>query len=137
MKTGLTQDKRVFNNKQITDHFAIIPTSTAPKGLDANEQKIYNLIVKRFIAVFYPPAEWDVTTRITKINDHNFKTEGKILVIPSWLSIYGRDNNPENSIPALNGEEQAKYLDSELISDQTNPPPLHGSNIIVCYGGSR
>lgn len=118
-------DKRVFNNKQITDHFAIIPTSTAPKGLDANEQKIYNLIVKRFIAVFYPPAEWDVTTRITKVNDHNFKTEGKILVIPSWLSIYGRDNNPENSIPALNGEEQAKYLDSELISDQTNPPPRY------------
>jgi len=118
-------DKKVFNNKQISDHFAIIPTSNYPKGLDANEQKIYNLIQKRFIAVFYPPAEWDITTRNTQIGDHSFKTEGKILVLPSWLSIYGKDDSPENSLPALVEGEDASFLDAELISDQTNPPPRY------------
>ena len=58
------KNKKIFNNKQISDHFAIIPTNTPPRSLDANELKIYNLILKRFISVFYPPAQWDVTTRI-------------------------------------------------------------------------
>ena len=60
-------DKKVFNNKQISDHFAIIPTTSSPTKLDANEWKIYNLILKRFIAVFYPPADWDITTRTTEV----------------------------------------------------------------------
>ncbi|HAF58557.1 MAG TPA: DNA topoisomerase III [Opitutae bacterium] len=118
-------DKRIFNNKQISDHFAIIPTTTSPSKLDANESKIYNLILKRFIAVFYPPAEWDITTRITMVSNHSFKTEGKVLVAPSWLSIYGKDQGGEDSLPALSEENESKFLDSELISDETNPPPRY------------
>ena len=118
-------DKRVFNNKQISDHFAIIPTSTSPSKLDANEWKIYNLILKRFIAVFYPAAEWDITTRITEASGHLFKTEGKVLVQPSWLSIYGKDHGGDDTLPALANENEAKFLDTELISDQTKPPPRY------------
>ena len=99
------KDKRVFNDKQISDHFAIIPTSNSPQKLDAMELKIYNLILKRFIAVFYPPAEWDITTRITEVSDHSFKTEGKVLVDPSWLSIYGKDQGGEDTLPALSPEQ--------------------------------
>ncbi|MDA7822937.1 DNA topoisomerase 3 [Opitutales bacterium] len=118
------KDKRVFNNKQISDHFAIIPTNNSPKNLDANELKIYNLILKRFIAVFYPPAEWDVTTRHTQVNDHKFKTEGRVLVEPSWLSIYGKGQGGEDTLPAMSTEDQEKsnFLDCDLIEDQTKPP---------------
>ena len=118
-------DKKVFNNKQISDHFAIIPTNTPPKGLDANELKIYNLVLKRFIAVFYPAAEWDVTTRITQVNQHQFKTEGRVLVEPSWLSIYGKEQNGQDTLPAMSTADQSKskFLDCELIEDLTNPPP--------------
>ena len=94
-------NKRIFNNKQISDHFAIIPTNTPPGGLDANELKIYNLILKRFISAFYPPAQWDVTVRTSTLGGHAFKTEGRVLVEPSWLSIYGKDNQPEITSAAL------------------------------------
>ncbi len=118
-------DKKIFNNKQISDHFAIIPTTTTPSKLDTSEWKIYNLIIKRFIAVFYPPAEWDITTRITDVSDHSFKTEGKVLIEPSWLSIYGKDHMGEDTLPALSDENVSKFLDAELISDQTKPPPRY------------
>ena len=118
-------DKKVFNNKQISDHFAIIPTTSSPTKLDANEWKIYNLILKRFIAVFYPPAEWDVTTRLTEASGHSFKTEGKVLVEPSWLSIYGKDQGGEDTLPPLGSDQESKYLDSELIKDETKPPPRY------------
>jgi DNA topoisomerase-3 len=118
-------DKKIFNNKQISDHFAIIPTPTSPSSLDANEWKIYNLILKRFLAVFYPPAEWDITTRTTDVYNHSFKTEGKVLVDPSWLSIYGKDQAGEDTLPALGGDQDSKLLDTELIVDETKPPPRY------------
>jgi len=124
-------DKRVFNNKQISDHFAIIPTTTSPAKLDANEWKIYNLILKRFIAVFYPPAEWDVTTRMTEVSGHSFKTEGKVLVEASWLSIYGKDQGGEDTLPSLGSDQESKYLDSELIEDETNPPPRYNEATLL------
>ncbi len=117
-------DKRIFNNKQISDHFAIIPTNNSPAGLDATEWKIYNLIAKRFLAVFFPPAEWDVTTRTTHVGDHTFQTEGRVLIDPSWLSIYGKDHSSEDNLPALSDSDQnqSSFLDCDLIEDQTNPP---------------
>ncbi len=120
-------DKRVFNNKQISDHFAIIPTNKSPQSLDSNETKIYNLIIKRFIAVFYPPAEWDVTTRLTYVEEHLFKTEGKVLIEPSWLAIYGKDKGGEDSLAAMSesDQEKSKFLDCDLIEDQTKPPPRY------------
>jgi len=83
--------KRVFDNAKVSDHFAIIPTLQAPSGLSEAEQKVYDLVVRRFMAVFYPSAEYQVTTRITKALEHSFKTEGKVLVKPGWLAIYGKE----------------------------------------------
>ncbi|MBK9571822.1 MAG: DNA topoisomerase III [Rhodoferax sp.] len=107
--------KRVFDNAKVSDHFAIIPTLQAPHGLSEAEQKIYDLVVRRFLAVFFPSAEYQVTTRITYVagrggargapggsephevgsvgamSSHNFKTEGKVLVKPGWLAIYGKE----------------------------------------------
>ena len=56
-------NKRIFNNAQISDHFAIIPTGTEPKNLDEMEAKVYDMIARRFVAAFFPAAEFDVTTR--------------------------------------------------------------------------
>ncbi|HEY2083616.1 MAG TPA: DNA topoisomerase, partial [Verrucomicrobiae bacterium] len=69
-------NKRIFNNAKVSDHFAIIPTTLAPKNLSEPEQKLYDLVVKRFLAVFFPAAEYKVTTRITEVVGHHFKTEG-------------------------------------------------------------
>jgi DNA topoisomerase-3 len=127
------KNKKIFNNKQISDHFAIIPTTSSPSNLDANEWKIYNLITKRFISVFYPPAQWDVTTRISSLGDHKFRTEGRVLVEPSWLSIYGKDNQPEDALPALTPEDdnKADFLNAELESDQTKPPARYSEATLL------
>jgi DNA topoisomerase-3 len=83
--------KRIFDNTKVSDHFAIIPTLQAPSGLSEAEQKLYDLVVRRFMAVFFPNAEYQVTTRISKVQEHHFKTEGKVLVKPGWLAIYGKE----------------------------------------------
>ena len=83
--------KRVFDNSKVSDHFAIIPTLQAPSGLSEAEQKVYDLVVRRFMAVFFPSAQYQVTTRVSKVNEHHFKTEGKVLVNPGWLAIYGKE----------------------------------------------
>ena len=83
--------KRVFDNAKVSDHFAIIPTLQAPSALSEAEQKIYDLVTRRFLAVFFPSAEYQVTTRVTLGAGHSFKTEGKVLVKPGWLAIYGKE----------------------------------------------
>ncbi len=89
--------KRVFDNAKVSDHFAIIPTLQAPHGLSDAEQKLYDLVVRRFLAVFFPSAEYSVTTRISQVMGHSFKTEGKVLVKPGWLAIYGKEAADEVS----------------------------------------
>ena len=106
--------KRIFDNAKVSDHFAIIPTLQSAQGLSEAEQKVYDLVVRRFMAVFFPSAEYQVTTRISLIEQHSFKTEGKVLVRPGWLAIYGKeaqeeslageDRNPANLIAVKPGE---------------------------------
>jgi DNA topoisomerase III len=83
--------KRIFDNSKVSDHFAIIPTLQAPSGLSDAEQRLYDLVVKRFLSVFFPSAEFLVTTRISQAVGHSFKTEGKVLVKPGWLAIWGKE----------------------------------------------
>jgi len=83
--------KRIFDNAKVSDHFAIIPTTQAPASLSEAEQKLYDLVARRFMAVFFPSAEYLITTRISQVAAHHFKTEGKVLVKPGWLAIYGKE----------------------------------------------
>ena len=117
--------KRIFNNAKVSDHFAIIPTGAAPKHLSEPEQKLYDLVVKRFIAIFYPSAEYLVTTRITRVEGEPFKTEGKVLVTAGWLAVYGKevqadDENP--NLPPLQKDERVWANDVEVKALQTKPP---------------
>lgn len=125
-------DKRIFNNAKISDHFAIIPTGELPKSLDEAEQKLYDLVVRRFISVFYPAAEFDVTTRITESAGHSFITEGKVLVNPGWMEVAGRGlkqgeelcrikNGESVTIESIDKKElwtkpPARYSDATLLS---------------------
>jgi DNA topoisomerase-3 len=84
-------NKRIFDNAKVSDHFAIIPTLEAPHGLSDAEQKLYDLVVRRFLSVFFPSAEYLVTTRISQVGDHKFRTEGRVLVNPGWLAIWGKE----------------------------------------------
>jgi DNA topoisomerase-3 len=124
-KDWVKPSKRIFNNAKISDHFAIIPTQQMPKALDEYEQKVYDLVVKRFLAVFYPAAQFEVTTRITRVEGEPFKTEGKILKEPGWLAIYGREEqaeDDESSLVAVEENETVKTEAVEVRSLQTKPP---------------
>ena len=117
--------KRVFDNSKISDHFAIIPTLQAPHStLTEAEKKVYDLVLKRFIAVFYPAAEYDVTTRITTVAEEHFKTEGKVLVSPGWLEVYGKTtaNGDATSLCALGETKTVETTDAKRFDCETKAP---------------
>ncbi|GAA5091231.1 DNA topoisomerase III [Paenalcaligenes hermetiae] len=116
-------NRRVFDDKKVSDHFAIIPTLQVPRELSDAEFKIYELVTRRFLAMFFPAAEFRITTRITRVNEHHFKTEGKVLVNPGWLSIYGREaQTSEDSLIAVQANEsvQTEHIEARALS--TKPP---------------
>ncbi len=122
-------NKRIFNNARISDHFAIIPTGQSSANLKADEEKIFDMICRRFIAVFYPPAQYDVTTRNTEVAEHNFKTEGRVLVEPGWLEVYERTTVDKEILPALSSSDgtpsSAKVISIEIKNEATTPPPRY------------
>jgi DNA topoisomerase-3 len=119
-------NKRIFDNSKISDHFAIIPTLQTPRSLNEAEQKLYDLVVRRFLAVFYPAAEYLQTTRITRVGEHQFKTEGKVLENPGWLAVYGRAGGEENeNLPAITPDEKVPVQEIVAEANQTKPPPRY------------
>ena len=133
--------KRVFDNAKVSDHFAIIPTLQAPSGLSEAEQKIYDLVVRRFMAIFFPSAEYQVTTRITTAVGHSFKTEGKVLVKPGWLAIYGKEaadevadakdgDKGQNLVPVQPGEKvRGDPVDPKGL--KTKPPARYSEATLL------
>ncbi|MDE1171818.1 MAG: DNA topoisomerase [Verrucomicrobium sp.] len=125
----VTQIKRVFDNSRVSDHFAIIPTGKAPDTLDEFEFKVYEMVARRFIAVFFPAARYEVVTRITRVESHPFKTEGKILRDPGWQAIYGRTDlgadSEANTVPVEEGENVATR--EVEVRPFTTKPPAHYS----------
>ena len=121
---------KVFDNTKISDHFAIIPTGVTPKGLTEAEEKIYTMVCQRFIAVFFPPAQYLNTTRVTTVEGETFITEGKILVDPGFKAVYGKDSDEESSIPKLKGDS-AKTLDIRANEDFTKPPAHYTESTLL------
>ncbi len=124
--------KRVFDNSKVSDHFAIIPTLQAPRSLTEIEAKLYDMVVKRFIAVFYPPAEFMVTTRITEVASQQFQTNGKVLVNPGWLAVYGKEAQDEdaNLVPVTAGETVAnEWVDANAL--KTKPPARYSEATLL------
>lgn len=129
-KNYVKRTPKVFDNTKISDHFAIIPTGVAPKGLSEAEEKIYTMVCQRFIAVFFPPAQYLNTTRITTVEGETFITEGKILVDPGFKAVYGKDSDEESNIPKLKGDS-AKTLDIRAEEDFTKPPAHYTESTLL------
>lgn len=122
--------KRVFDNAKVSDHFAIIPTLQPPRSLTEIEAKLYDMVVKRFLAVFFPSAEFMVTTRISTVKkggrDFSFQTNGKVLVRPGWLAVYGREEQGDDAtlVPVAPGElVRTEAVDVQAL--KTKPPPRY------------
>ncbi len=138
IKEGLVKpNKKIFDNTKVSDHFAIIPTLQAPKSLSEIEAKLYDMVVKRFLAVFFPSAEFMVTTRISTVKvqdkEHKFQTNGKVMVKPGWLAVYGREAQEDDAnlvavaageivrtenvaVNALKTKPPARYTEATLLS---------------------
>ncbi|SEL32398.1 DNA topoisomerase-3 [Roseateles sp. YR242] len=126
--------KKVFDNSKVSDHFAIIPTLQAPSSLTEAEAKLYDMVVKRFLAVFFPPAEFQVTTRISTVKavgkSFSFQTNGKVLVKPGWQAVYGKEATDENAEPGTSGAMLVPVAPGEMVRTesadvkalQTKPP---------------
>jgi DNA topoisomerase-3 len=131
-------NKRVFDNAKVSDHFAIIPTMQAPRSLTEAEAKLYDMVVKRFIAVFYPAAEFMVTTRITKIpaagKTHHFQTNGKVLVKPGWLAVYGKEaaeEGDDTTLVAVQPGEAVRNEDVLVNALKTKPPARYSEATLL------
>lgn len=130
-------NKRIFDNSKISDHFAIIPTGSIPAGLNADEQKVFDLIVRRFIAAFYPDAEFLKTTRTVKVADETFKTSGKVVVSPGWNAVYGgvetdpNDEEAGHNFPALTSGETGTVKDVQLKASKTKPPSRYTEDTLL------
>ncbi len=133
--------KRVFDNAKVSDHFAIIPTLQAPSGLSDAEQKLYDFVVRRFLSVFFPSAEFQVTTRISTVEHaakkYSFRSDGKVLVKPGWMAIYGKEavteedeKDGKNLVPVKPGE-QVLVESADVKALKTRPPARYSEATLL------
>ena len=126
-------NKRIFNDAKVTDHHAIIPTGVSTKNLDEFEMKIFDMVARRFIAVFYPAAQFEITTRITRVEGEAFKSEGKIIIDPGWLAVYGKQAAGEGEQTLCpRGERANPPKPGTSKSPKTKPSRLPASRKARC-----
>jgi DNA topoisomerase-3 len=127
--------KRVFNTKKVSDHFAIIPTGKIPPAkVDEAAAKLYQLVMQRFLAIFFPHAEFEVTRRITRIEQDSFLTAGRILVVPGYLKVYGRKPGAaadKDELVAVADGELADNIETELRANETKPPARFNDSTLL------
>lgn len=96
MNAKIPKSKRVFDNSKVTDHHAIIPTGVPARNLSETERKVYDLVVRRFIAAFYPDCDISTTTVLGKVGKVDFKVTGKQILKPGWRIVFGAEQkDPE------------------------------------------
>ncbi len=123
--TKIRKSKKVFDNKKITDHHAIIPTGQYRSDLNDVERKMYDMIVRRFIAVFYPDCEVSNTTVLAHVNKYKFKTLGKQILLPGWRDVFGNESLPEDKIlPHFEQGEHGAHK-PDLQEKQTQAPQYY------------
>lgn len=126
-------NKRIFDNRKVSDHFAIIPTGQFAKKLDEAELKLYTMVMQRFISVFFPAAEFEVTTRITRIANDQFKTEGKVLTVAGWREVYGgvARGNGEKDLVRVEAGEPVSVRELRVEGKETRPPARYTEATIL------
>ena len=135
---------RVVNNEKVTDHHAIIPTNAEHHPVDrmsADDRKIYDLVVRRFLAIFHPEAISENTRVETTVAGHVFRTRGKVLIVPGWRGVYGEladgksksddDEGDEQRLPKLAQGEQARVDEVASEAKETKPPRRYSDGSLV------
>ena len=129
----LQKSKKVFDNKKVTDHHAIIPTGQVPGALTDTEKKVYDLIVRRFIAVFHPDCKTRTTTVLGESDGIPFRTSGKEIVEPGWRMVFDQESKTENSKSKVNSSDgenssndegnnsQFSILNSQFVKGESGP----------------
>ena len=124
----LQKSKKVFDNKKVTDHHAIIPTGVEAKAMTEAEQKVYDLVARRFIGAFYPDCQFETTTVLGQAADVPFKATGKHITDPAWRILWMKEEQPEeqkgseeNTLPAFTKGESGPH-EPDLAEKQTTPP---------------
>lgn len=127
----LPKSKRVFDTSKVTDHHAIIPTGVPASALSDMERNVYDLIARRFIAVFYPDCKFATTTVLGKVEDVEFKVSGKEILEPGWRTIYAQQpshpNNPSTPQP-LNPQPSSSEDDDKQDEERTLPTFVKGES---------
>jgi DNA topoisomerase-3 len=129
---------RVINDAKVTDHHAIIPTKSEHnvEKMGADDKKVYDMVARRFLAVFHPDAEFENTRVETTVAEHVFRTHGKVLLVPGWRGVYGEtiqgdgapakdsdeDEGGEQLLPKLEEGEDVETKDIESLEKETKPP---------------
>lgn len=128
---SLPKSKKVFDNKKVTDHHAIIPTGQRPDNLSEQERKVFDLVALRFIAVFYPDCEVSNTTVLAKAGDIDFKATGRQIIHPGWREVLTKakieddDTTAEqNTLPAFTKGESGPH-EPQLKEKTTTPPKYY------------
>ncbi len=127
--------KRVVDDAKVGDHHAIIPTNAEHKldKLSDDDRKIYDMVTRRFLAAFHPPAEWENTRIETTVADFVFRTRGKVLIVPGWRGVYGEltedeksaaeeDEGRDQTLPKLEQGEGVDTRKVESAAKETKPP---------------
>jgi len=128
LDVGLENQKRVFDNSKIGDHFAIIPTGKVARGLSGDDAKIFDLVMRRFLSAFYPSAVWSNVERFTAVGEERFRVRTRTLQTPGWREVYGADENGEERLPPLvPGQDKSDNIGVEgkqysLEESVTRPP---------------
>jgi DNA topoisomerase-3 len=130
--------RRIFDNAKISDHFAIIPTGESPSGLSEIEKKVYDLVVRRFLAAFMDSSVWKVVERTTRVGDDAFRTTARLLAIAGWREAFGKEDDLEpeigiaNRLPGLDDKSaKIQTVRIELQGCQTNPPPRYNDATLL------
>ena len=131
---SLPKSKKVFDNKKVTDHHAIIPTGQRPEGLTADEKKVYDLVALHYIAVFYPECEVSNTTVLAKAGEIDFKVTGREVLKPGWRVVFDDKDEKDEGVNG-EGEENSKSLPSfvkgesgphePVLKEKTTTPPKY------------
>lgn len=123
----LTKSKKVFDNSKVTDHHAIIPTGVHPQNLTDMERKVFDLVARRFIAVFYPDCKVSTTTVLGEVDKIEFKVTGKQILEPGWRVVFSKEQveekegDEERSLPAFVKGESGPHV-PDLAEKWTQPP---------------
>ena len=132
LEKPLTRTKRIYDESRVSDHHAIIPTGQFPTGLTPDEQKIFDMIVKRLIAVHLPDYEYDSSRILTKVGEHTFRTTGSMPAVMGWKAIYHSDkpaksdSDEENQpLPELAVGDTRRVTRATVAAKKTQPPKPH------------